>query len=198
MNRFLSCSSSFAVVRSGFLVLLAAASLSAQSSRGTVNGLVNDSTSASVGGAKVELKALATGVVRSTESNELGYYRFDAVDLGAYQVVVTAQGFRQLITQSFDVVANQVRTVDVKLEIGEIKSVVQVVAESVQLQVEAPLRGGNIQGTQITQLPVALRNPVAFALTLPGVTSNRAAFGVATFSINGARGFHKRGPRPFQ
>jgi outer membrane receptor protein involved in Fe transport len=188
MNPILNRFCSGAAIQAALTVIVAAALLPAQSSRGTVNGLVTDSTNASVGGAKVELKALETGVVRSTESNELGVYRFDAVDLGAYQVVVTSQGFRQLITQSFEVVANQVRTVDVRLEVGELKSVVQVVAESVQLQVEAPVRGANVSGTQITQLPVALRNAVALALTVPGVTSNRAAFGVATFSVNGARG----------
>lgn len=167
--------------------LLCTAAL-AQTSRGTVNGLVTDQTSAAVSAASVELRSLTTGVIRTTKCNEVGNFRFDAVDLGSYVVVVSATGFQQLQTQPFDVVANQVRTVDVRLEVGEQKSVVQVVAETIQLQVEAPLRGANIDTTRVTQLPVALRNPVALALTVPGVTTNRNGPGVATFAVNGARG----------
>jgi len=169
-------------------LLLAITPAFSQSSRGTVNGIISDASGAAVSGATVELRSLTTGVVRTTETNETGLYRFDAVDLGNYQVVVNAKGFQQMMTQPFDTVANQVRTVDVRVEVGEQKSVVQVVAESVQLQVEAPVRGANLGTTQVTELPYALRNPVALALTVPGVSSNRAGFGVATFAVNGARG----------
>jgi len=55
-------------------------------------------------------------------------------------------------------------------------------------QTEAPVRGGNIDERRITELPVAGRNPVALALTLPGVSTNRYGFGVGTFSVNGSRG----------
>lgn len=164
------------------------ATLTAQSSRGTVDGRIVDSSQAVVGNAKVELRSITTGVIRTNISNEAGTYRFDAVDLGMYQITVTAGGFQQWQTQPFEVVANQVRTVDAKLDIGEQKSVVQVVAESVQLQAEAPVRGANIDSTSITQLPVALRNPVALALNVPGVSTNRGGPGVATFSVNGGRG----------
>lgn len=169
-------------------ILFLAASAWAQSSRGTVAGIVTDQSAAVIGGARVELKSLSTGVIRNTTTNESGVYRFDAVDLGNYQVSVTAAGFQQLSTQTFDVVANQIRTIDAKLDVGEQKNVIQVTAETVQLQVEAPVRGANIDTTNITQLPYALRNGVALALTVPGVTSNRSAFGVATFAVNGARG----------
>src|SRR5215831_3258871 len=79
----------------------------AQTSRGTVSGLVSDATAAAVAGAKVELRSLSTGVVRDTQSNESGIYRFDAVDLGPYEVVVTSAGFQQNKTQGFEVVAGQ-------------------------------------------------------------------------------------------
>ncbi len=66
---------------------------------------------------------------------------------------------------------------------------VDVVSESgAMLQTEAPLRGGNITTQQITELPIASRNPALLALTLPGVSSNRFGFGIGTFSVNGARG----------
>jgi outer membrane receptor protein involved in Fe transport len=161
---------------------------SAQSSRGTVNGLVDDPTGAVIPGAKVELKGVDTGTARSTTTNESGAYRFDAVDLGDYVVTITSAGFQIYQTQPFSVVAGQVRTVDCRLEVGEQKTVVQVEATAATLQVEAPVRGANIETQDITDLPFAARNPVSLALNVPGVSSNRTTIGVSTFVVNGARG----------
>jgi hypothetical protein len=54
----------------------------AQTSRGTVTGTVLDQSGATVAGARVRLIGVDTGVKLSTESNDAGVYRFDAVDLG--------------------------------------------------------------------------------------------------------------------
>lgn len=166
----------------------AAAPLLAQTSRGTVSGFVGDPTAAAIAGAKVELHSLATGVTRDTETNEAGIYRFDAVDLGMYEVAVSAPGFQQLRTQRFDVVSGQVRTLDAKMEVGEQKNVIQVTAEAAQLQIEAPVRGQNLDSINISALPYSGRNPVALALNVPGVSTNRSAFGTGTVVVNGARG----------
>ncbi|MFN2510508.1 MAG: carboxypeptidase regulatory-like domain-containing protein [Pyrinomonadaceae bacterium] len=118
-----------------------------------------------------------------------GIYRFDAVDLGPYSLSITASGFGELTKTGIIVNANQTSTVDAQLEPGGQQVTVDVVSEAgAALQTEAPVRGGNISTTQVTELPFAGRNPVALALTLPGVSSNRGGFGVGTFSVNGARG----------
>src|SRR5437879_3573365 len=67
--------------------------LSAQTSRGAVTGLVTDPQKAGVPNAQVELIGLATNVSRSTRTNESGLYRFDAVDPGGYKLTVEAVGF---------------------------------------------------------------------------------------------------------
>ena len=170
------------------LSLLLCLSLRAQTSRGTVSGQLSDTSGAAVTGAKVELKSKNTGVLRDTLTNESGLYRFDAVDLGQYEVSATLTGFALQRSSPFDVAAGQVRTIDMQLQVGDQKQTVEVVAEAQALQVEAPQRGANLTQSQITQLPFAGRNPVALALTVPGVSSNRGGFGTATFVVNGARG----------
>ena len=62
----------------------------AQTSRGVVSGTVTDQTGAVISGADVELKKLATNEVRTTRTNDSGIYRFDAVDLGVYDVILKA------------------------------------------------------------------------------------------------------------
>ena len=62
-------------------VLTLACAANAQTSRGTVTGTVLDPTGAVIAGASVTLTRVETGVRLSTNSNDAGVYRFDAVDL---------------------------------------------------------------------------------------------------------------------
>jgi hypothetical protein len=160
----------------------------AQTSRGTVSGVVTDATGAAVVGATVDLVHRQTNVSRSTETNAAGLYRFDAVDLGPHDVSVRMAGFKNATIRSFEVAGGQVVTVDVRLEVGETQTSVEVTASAVQIQAEAPVRGANITTSQITELPISERNPVALALNLPGISTNRYGTGVDTFVVNGARG----------
>ena len=169
------------------LMILCVSSVFAQTSRGVVSGTVTDANGAIIPGAEVKLINTETTVERSVVTNSEGFYRFDAVDLGTYSVKIGATGFGTITKNNVIVNANQTSTVDTQLTAGSQEVTVDVIAESEQLQTEAPVRGGNITSRQITELPIAA-NPVALALTLPGVSSNRGGFGVGTFSVNGARG----------
>ena len=171
------------------MVSILAVGALAQTSRGTVNGTVTDPTGAVISGASVVLTNTATTVSRSTVANNEGFYRFDAVDLGTYTIKVTAQGFGAILKSGIVVSAGLTSTVDAQLSPGTQEVSVDVTAETgALLQTEAPVRGGAIDATRIVELPIATRNPVSLALTLPGVSTNRFGFGVATFSVNGGRG----------
>lgn len=161
----------------------------AQTSRGTVSGVVTDPQGASVGGAEVSLLNEQTNLTRTTTTNDSGFYRFDSVDLGKHTVKITAQGFGELIKTNVIVSGGQISSVDAQLAVGQQQVTVDVSTEAgAILQTEAPVRGGTISGQQISDIAIASRNPAMFALSLPGVSSNRFGFGVGTFSVNGARG----------
>jgi hypothetical protein len=171
------------------LVLSLAVTAQAQTSRGTVSGTVTDSSGARILGATVKLTNTETTLERTAVTTDEGFYRFDAVDLGAYSLTVSSAGFGTLTKTGIVVNANQTSVVDAQLEPGGQQISVDVVSEAgALLQTEAPVRGGNISHQQITELPVGSRNPVSLALTLPGVTTNRQGVGIDTFVINGARG----------
>jgi hypothetical protein len=170
------------------LILGGAIGASAQTSRGTVSGTVTDANGAVIIGAQVTLTHTETAVARDTTTNNDGFYRFDAVDLGTYTTTISATNFGSVTKTGITVNANLTSSIDAQLQAGDQKVTIDVVSEGALLQTEAPVRGGNISTRQITELPFSGRNPVALALTLPGVTSNRGGFGVNTFSVNGARG----------
>lgn len=169
------------------LALFAGSAL-AQTSRGTVTGLVVDSQRAAIAAASIELTNTTTNVTRSTQTNGSGLYRFDAVDPGIYTLQVKNTGFRAFAARDFDVKAGQVTTVDATLEVGDVQQVIEVIADAVQIQTEAPVRSTNISTRQIDELPLAVRNPAMLALTAPGVISNKYTTPTGTFSVNGGRG----------
>jgi hypothetical protein len=141
-----------------------------------------------VPGATITLLNEATTVERTATTNDEGFYRFDAVDLGTYTVRVSAPNFTTAARTGITVVANQTATVDADLQVGSQQAIVEVVASgSEPLQTESAVRGGNVSTRQITELPISA-NPTALALTLPGVSTNRTGVGISTFSVNGARG----------
>jgi Cna protein B-type domain./TonB-dependent Receptor Plug Domain. len=176
-----------------FFLITALLSLSlvavAQTSRGTVAGTITDPNGAVIPGATVILTNLETAVTRTTTTNDEGFYRFDAVDLGNYSVAVSATSFGAATKTGIEVAANQIADGSTALAPAGQSIVVDVTTDAAALlQTETPVRGGNIDERKITELPFAGRNPVSLALTLPGVSTNRFGFGVGTFSVNGGRG----------
>src|SRR5215510_8943967 len=165
----------------------------AQTSRGTVTGTVLDPSGAVVGGAHVTLTGVETGARLSTDSNESGIYRFDAVDLGVYDLTVTQPGFATYVGTAINVEANRTTTVDPRLELGAAETRIEVSGESSEILTrDSPLRGGNFQPRDVRDLPLTSLNPLSLARTLPGATEatgSRVTNGAngAGFSINGQR-----------
>ena len=105
-----------------FLLITLLISLSiitlAQTSRGTVSGIVADQTAAIIPGAQVTLSNTETGVVRTSVTNAEGVYRFDAVELGTYSVKISANNFGTVSKNNIVVSANQITQVDTQLSPG--------------------------------------------------------------------------------
>src|SRR6266849_398096 len=176
-------------------ILILALAAHAQTSRGTVTGTVLDPSGAVVAGARVSLTGTDTGVKLSTESNDAGVYRFDAVDLGVYQLQVAHPGFRTFVATGINVEANRATTFEPRLEVGAAETRIEVNGESSEMLVrDSPLRGGNFQPREVRDLPSPGLNPLSLARTLPGATEaagSAVTSGVGNtggaFSINGQR-----------
>jgi len=117
--------------------LLAIASLALparpQTSRGSVAGTVTDVSGAVVPDAALELTNKASGVKRATTTNAVGIYRFDAVDLGLFDLKINKAGFNVFLELGISVEGNRTTTVDVKLQVGGNETVVKVNAGTDEL-----------------------------------------------------------------
>ncbi len=167
-----------------------------QTSRGTVTGTVLDASGATVAKARVNLTGVETGSRFSTDSNESGVYRFDAVDPGVYNLQVTQAGFREYLANGIGVDANRATTLDPRLEVGTAETQVEVNADaSAALSKDSPLRGGNFHSREVRDLPLISSNPFSLARSLPGVTES-AGSRVWTGLQNDGGGFAINGQRP--
>src|SRR3954452_18028401 len=105
--------------RALFLFVFCAAISLAQTSRGTVTGVVSDPTKSTIPGATVEITNQETNLKRNTTANGQGIYRFDAVDLGTYDITIKQPGFKTYTSRASPVSAAQFVGVNAQLEIGE-------------------------------------------------------------------------------
>ena len=108
------------------------------------------------------LHGVETGVQLSTDTNEAGVYRFDAVDPGVYDPTAARSGFRTYLATGIGVEANRVTTVDPKLEVGAAESRIEANGESTEVLIkDGPLRGGNFQSREARDLPLISLNPLS-------------------------------------
>ena len=131
----------------GWLLLFFAlyATSTAQTSRGTLTGIVTDSSNALVVDATVRLTETATGVSRQTTTNGAGLYRFDAVDLGTYKLTVEAKGFSTQSQTGIQIQAAHTLNIDFSLKAGSAEIVtVEANAGQVQLDTSEQTRGALI------------------------------------------------------
>jgi hypothetical protein len=112
------------------IVLLAAGAggLFGQSVVGRVSGTVTDASGGIIPNATVTITNEATKVDRVVTADENGFYVATALPLGSYTVAVEMAGFKKAAISGNVLVADGRLTVNLKLEVGQITSTVEVVA----------------------------------------------------------------------
>ena len=103
------------------LALALAPAASAQSApTGTLSGIVQDQNGSVLPGVQVEVKHTGTALTRSATTNAEGRWTIPALPVGNYEVTYTLAGFRQLRMTEVAVEASVPRTLEAKLEVGDI------------------------------------------------------------------------------
>jgi hypothetical protein len=135
--------------------LLCVTSAVAQTDRGSLTGHVTDPNGAGVANAKVTATNLNSGQTREAQTSEDGTYTIPELKADPYKVTVEAAGFKTASAENIVVAVQVNRTVDFKLEVGEISSVVTISNdEAPVLQTETPVRQTNVSERQVKELPL--------------------------------------------
>ena len=114
------------------LVLFSPLRLLAQSNAtdGALDGFVRDPSAASVPAATLVATNLRTGLVTTATTNAEGYYRFPLLQVGEYEVLVSAPAFAEYRQTGIRLSAGQQARVDMALTIGGSTETVQVTADA--------------------------------------------------------------------
>jgi len=174
------------------LLLMPAWSLFAQSSgTGALAGTVTDPSGAVVPNVTVNLTNNSTGQVRTVVTGPDGAYRFSLIPPGSYKVRFTATGFKTEEVPSVTVNVSETPVLNQALAVGQQSEAIEVQAEAAVLQTADSTLGTVVEGSQITELPLASRNYTQILSLEAGATAgvnNGAALGKATndMAVNGA------------
>ena len=103
------------LLRIASLTTLLAVVLLAQDFRSTLQGTITDPSQASVAGATVTLKNIDTAAERVTNADNDGFYIFQFLAPGNYQLSVKASGFRTAVQKGLTLALTQTLCEDVKL-----------------------------------------------------------------------------------
>ncbi len=166
-----------------FSLILFPFMLTAQSQQGQLIGTIKDSTGALVPGVQITLTNVATGVIRTTASNDAGAYTVPLLDPGKYEIVAKKDGFRPITQSGLEVHVNQTLRVDVALEVGTLAESIQITGAPTALQTATSDLGAVVENRQVLGLPLNGRNTIALAALAAGIRP-QGTFGSNPATVN--------------
>ena len=121
---------------------------------GSITGTVSDSQGAAIPGATVTATNTGTGLQLTAVTDSDGNYTFRNLPPGVYDLGAALQGFRELKQTGLRVSAGNPVRVELKLEVGALAEVVNVVSESTLLQSEKADLSTELSSKDIVDLPL--------------------------------------------
>lgn len=154
------------------LVLLAVIpNLPAQQGRGTISGLVTDTTGGAMPGVAITVVNIGTNATFTTTSNDTGFYTLPAMPVGQYTVTAEKQGFKKEVRSGFTLQVDQHAQINLRMEVGNITETVEVSAQAPLVDAGSATVGQVVENRRISDLPLNGRNVLALVLLTPGVKS---------------------------
>ena len=181
-----------AAVVAGAIALYLPSSLNAQTYRGTIRGVVRDSSGASIVGATVTAKNADNGAERSTSSLEDGGYVIAELPAGVYQVEAEMKGFGKFTNRSVTVAVGLETSLDITLSVGARGETVTVPAVTPVVETTQDVLGGVVDQQLVAELPLNGRDFGMLVALVPGVIVEGSGVagtekGFGQFNINGNR-----------
>ena len=169
--------------------------LSAQGTGGRVLGRIADPTGAVLAGVKVTATNEATGVTRDSASNDSGDFVFPDLPVGTYTLSFDLTGFKKAVRRSIALDINQVITLNMTMQLGEQKEIVDVTSEAPLVDTSTTQLGAVVNNRSVNELPLNARDSYQFLQLQPGVQSQLGSSGgtfygsdsAGSVSVNGGR-----------
>jgi hypothetical protein len=180
------------------LVFLPDRVFSQAGSTGAISGIITDSQGAAIVGADVQAKQTATGVVSTTKSNDAGVFTFPYLQIGQYEVRITAPGMKETVVTGISVDQNNISRIDRVLQVGSVGERIFVTDEAPLVQQESTTYDAKIDHKFVEDLPVGFGGDTRAATDFvnlvpgaqtPGATSGQSFGSQFGVNVGGGRQF---------
>ena len=163
--------------------------------RGSLSGLITDTTGAAVRAASVTLTDVATGVGLKGKTSASGLYSFVSLTPGSYRLEVSQSGFQTAVQNQISISVDQAATINVALKPGAQTETVTVSAAQDIMDATSSTTAQLIGAEVIDRIPLVQRDIFQLALLSPGVipqdgnvtSIDSGRDQVSIFTINGAQ-----------
>ena len=170
MTKFRSSCGSV-VLGLAILALGLATTASAQSTTGSIRGVVNDEQVAVVPGAAVTVRNVDTNMTRTAVTDSGGRFRVTNLPSGRYEVTIALSGFATIVRSGITLALNQDAVVDVTMKAAAVSETITVEADSALLNTNNAEVGVRFDTKRIAELPVSnTRDVFSLALQAAGVS----------------------------
>jgi hypothetical protein len=150
---------------------LATASAYAQNTA-TLIGTVTDESNAVHPGTMITATESSTGQAYTATSDGRGAYRIVDMQPGTYRVQATQTGFATLVVSNVQLLVGQTVTLPLTIKPAAVTQTIQVEGEAALVNTENQQVGGNINRTQMDDIPLLSRNVQDLSMLVKGVTAN--------------------------
>ena len=176
--------------------VLITTSLVGQEGLSTLRGTISDKSGAVVAGVAVSAREVLTNVVaRTVTSDSQGNFEMPGLKTGSYQVTASLAGFKKSVVDDVQLQSNQIRRVDITLEVGEVATEVSVSAAAAVIQTEQATIGATFNAAQrYADLPIpgnAFSGTYAVLAVLPDVQREPGDWGNPRFAGQGGNQVHE-------
>jgi Carboxypeptidase regulatory-like domain len=144
----------------------------AQNPRGTLRGVVEDSTRARVASAKIVIRAGESSFERKVTTDQRGEFRVEDLQPGPYHVVASAQGFAEA-TSEVNVAVSSVVDITVRLKPETVRETIKVEGQASSISPQpidtgSAVHQGVITARDLETIPLAHRSFANIAYLVPG------------------------------
>jgi len=150
------------------VLLFGSAAAFAQTSTGTIEGTATDPQGSILLGANVTARQVTTNLVRSVTTNNQGYYRFDALLVGVYDVSVEASGFQKKTTTQVQVLVGSITELNFSLSVGQLQQEVNVQGSAPLVDSTSSTIGDVVDSRRMVDIPLNGRNFMQLGLLTAG------------------------------
>ena len=148
----------------------ASSSISAQVNTATLLGTVKDASGASVPSATVTVKNLETGLARTAKTDAAGNYAVPNLQVGHYDLTVTASGFKTATIPAIELQVAQMAAENVVLEVGQLTEHVVVSAEAPMMNTASSTVSQVVDTRAVENMPLNGRSFWQLAQMAPGAS----------------------------